>query len=190
MRQVQNVKDNSESCKAKHRTCYICRENGHLGKDYPKGKSPNSNLVHYDFTKLRKDKAGTCAIGMIDSPRTSIRTIWLPKHLVSNLYGPNKAWVPKGTCWACRTMEMHWRFGLHEEILYLKMQPNASQHWRNIYFNSISLIRVNCHILVTFSSLWTKVCHNSCSCETLESDLVLISSHPFLVCHMMLLTSL
>ena len=75
MRQVQNVKDNSESCKAKHRTCYICRENGHLGKDSPKGKSPNSNLVHYDFTKLRKDQVGTCAIRVINSPRTSIRAI-------------------------------------------------------------------------------------------------------------------
>ncbi|KAG2589691.1 hypothetical protein PVAP13_5NG380581 [Panicum virgatum] len=98
MKQVQNIKDNPESSKGKHRTCYTCREKGHLGKDCPKGKSPNSNLVHYDFTRLRKDKAGTCAIRVIDSPRTSIRAIWVPKHLLSNLYGPNKVWVPKGTC--------------------------------------------------------------------------------------------
>ena len=77
-------------------------------------------------------------------------------------------------------MEMHWRLGLQEEILYLKMQPIACQHWRNIYFNGISLIRVNCHILATFSSLWTKVCHNSCSCETLESNFVSILSYPLL----------
>ena len=75
IKQVQNIKDNSESSKAKHHTCYTCREKGHLGKDCPKSKSSNSNLIHYDFTKLRKDKAGTCAIGMINSPRTSIRAI-------------------------------------------------------------------------------------------------------------------
>ena len=98
MRQVQNVKNNSESSKAKHRTCYTCREKGHLGKDCPKGKSSNSNLVHYDFTRLRKDKAGTCAIRVIKSPRTSIRAIWVPKHVVANLDGPNKVWVPKDTC--------------------------------------------------------------------------------------------
>ena len=98
MKQVKNVKDNSESNKAKHCTCYTCREKGHLGKDCPKGNSPNSNLVNYDFAKLRKDKAGTCAIRVIDSPRTSIRTIWVPKHLVTNFDGPNKVWVPKGFC--------------------------------------------------------------------------------------------
>jgi len=48
---------------------------GHLGKGCPNGKSPNSNIVHYDFTKLRKDQVGTCAIRVIDSPRTSIRAI-------------------------------------------------------------------------------------------------------------------
>ena len=65
-----------------------------------------------------------------------------------------------------------------------QQQPSASQCWRNIYF------KVNCHILVTFYSLGTRVYHNSCSCETLGSDFVSISSCPFLLCHMMLLTSL
>ena len=101
-------------------------------------------------------------------------------HLMSNLYGPNNVWVPKGTCWTCRTMEMHWRLGLLGEILYLKMQPSASQHWRNIYFNGISIIKVNRHIFVTFSSLWTKVCHYSCSCEILESNFDSISSYSLL----------
>ena len=98
MKQVQSNGDDIESRKAKHRTCYTCREKRHLGKDCPKGKSPNSNLVHYDFTKLRKDQTGTCAIRVIESPQTSIRAIWVPKHLVSKFYGPNKVWVPKGTC--------------------------------------------------------------------------------------------
>jgi len=98
VKQVQNLKDDFESRKDKYRTCYTCREKGHLGEDCPKGKSPNSNLVHYDFTKLRKDQTGTCAIRVIESPRTSIRAIWVPKHLVANLSGPNKVWVPKSTC--------------------------------------------------------------------------------------------
>ena len=75
---------------------------------------------------------------------------------------------------------MHWRLVLQEEILYPKMQPSESQLWRNIHFNGISLIRVNCYILVTSSFLWTKVCHNSCSCETLESNFVSILSYPLL----------
>ena len=90
MKQVQNIKDNSKSSKVKNRTCYTCREKGHLGKNCPKGKSPNSNLVHYDFTKLSKDQVGTYAIRVINSPRTSVRAIWVPKHLVSNLDGPTR----------------------------------------------------------------------------------------------------
>ena len=69
-----------------------------MGKDCPNGNELNSNLVHYDFTKLRKDQASTCAIRVIDTSRTSTRAIWVPKHLVANLSGSNKVWVPKGTC--------------------------------------------------------------------------------------------
>jgi len=98
IKQVQNFKDDVESRKTKHRTYYTCREKGHLGKDCPKGNSHNSNLIHYDFAKLKKDKVGTCAIRVINSPRTSIRAIWVPKYLVTNLDGPNKVWVPKGAC--------------------------------------------------------------------------------------------
>ena len=97
-KQVQSYGDDVESRKIKHRTCYTCREKGHLGKDCPKGNAQTSNLVHYDFTKLKEDKAGSCAIRVIKSPQTSIRAIWVPKHVVANLDGPNKVWVPKDTC--------------------------------------------------------------------------------------------
>ena len=73
--EVQSSRDGGGSRKAKHRTCYACREKGHLGKDCPKGNSPNSNIVHYDFTKIRKDQANTCAVRVIKSPLTSIRAI-------------------------------------------------------------------------------------------------------------------
>jgi hypothetical protein len=98
LKRVQSSKDVVESRKAKHCTCYTCREKGHLGKDCPKDNPQISNLVHYDFTKLRKDQAGTCAIRVIKSPRTSIRAIWVPKHLLTNLDEPNKVWIPKSTC--------------------------------------------------------------------------------------------
>ena len=95
---MQSPKDRNGSSKAKHSTSYTCRGKGYFCKHCPKGNAQISNLVHYDFTKLRKDQTGTCAIRVINSPRTSIRAIWVPKHFVTNLDGPNKVWVPKGAC--------------------------------------------------------------------------------------------
>ena len=66
-----------------------------MGKDCPNGNILQSNLVHYDFHKLRKDRDATYAMRMISSPQTSMSAIWVPKHLVTNLVGPNKSWVPK-----------------------------------------------------------------------------------------------
>jgi hypothetical protein len=78
----------------KDKSCiwYVCRQKGHMGKDCPNGNIPKSNLVHYDFNKLRNDKNVTCAMREISSPQTSMRAIWVPKHLVTNLVGPNKCW--------------------------------------------------------------------------------------------------
>jgi hypothetical protein len=66
-----------------------------LGKDCPNGNIPKSNLVHYDFHKLKNDKNRTCAMREISSPHCSMRAIWVPKHFVTNPIGPNKCWVPR-----------------------------------------------------------------------------------------------
>jgi hypothetical protein len=84
--------------KDKSRICYACRQKGHMGKDFSNGNIPKSNLVHYNFNKLRNDKNGTCAMREISSPQTSMRAIWVPKYLVTNLEGPNKCWVPRNAC--------------------------------------------------------------------------------------------
>jgi hypothetical protein len=84
--------------KNKSQIFYECRQKGHMGKDCPNGNIPKSNLVHYDFHKLRNDKNGTCAMREISSPHCTMRAIWVPKDLVTNLVGPNKCWVPRNTC--------------------------------------------------------------------------------------------
>jgi hypothetical protein len=84
--------------KNKSRICYECRQKGHMGKDCPNGNIPKSNLVHYDFHKLRNDKNETCAMREISSPHCSMRAIWVHKHLVTNPIGPNKCWVPRNAC--------------------------------------------------------------------------------------------
>jgi hypothetical protein len=89
---------NDMTNKNKNRICYECRLKGHMGKDCQKGNIPKSNLVHYDFHKLRNDKNGTCAMREISSHHCSMRAIWIPKHLVTNPIGPNKYWVPINAC--------------------------------------------------------------------------------------------
>jgi hypothetical protein len=91
----KEIARNGVTNKNKSRICYECRQKGHMGKDCPNGNVPKSNLVHYDFHKLRNDRNRTCAIREISSPHCSMRAIWVPKHLVSNPIGPNKCWVPR-----------------------------------------------------------------------------------------------
>ncbi|RCV16845.1 hypothetical protein SETIT_3G171100v2 [Setaria italica] len=86
----QEKQEDTVSRKDKIHICYTCWQKGQMGKDCPNGNVLNSNLVHYDFSNLRNDKVGTYAIKVIDSPQTSVRAIWVPKNLVTNLRGPNK----------------------------------------------------------------------------------------------------
>jgi hypothetical protein len=52
---------------------------------------PNSFI---DYSLLRKAKNGTCAFNVTCSPYGRTKTICVPKHLVTNLQGPNMDWVP------------------------------------------------------------------------------------------------
>jgi hypothetical protein len=93
----QEITRSDVTNKNKIRICYECHQKGHMGKDWPNGNIPQSNLV-YDFHKLRNDKNGTCAMREISSLQCSMRAIWVPKHLVANPIGPNKCWVPRNAC--------------------------------------------------------------------------------------------
>jgi hypothetical protein len=94
VRQVQDAKVNEETRRVKHHTCYTCREKGHFVRIVLQVTCPNQILS----TMILLSLGGTCAIRVIDSPRISIRTIWIPNHLVTNLDGPNKIWLLKGSC--------------------------------------------------------------------------------------------
>ena len=68
-----------------------------MTKDCPNGKVLNSKLVQYDFARLGRDRNGTYATKVIQSPNVSIRAIWVPKSIVTNVVGSNKSWTPKNT---------------------------------------------------------------------------------------------
>jgi hypothetical protein len=89
---------NDVTNKNKSRICYECRQKGHMGKNCPNGNIPKSNLVHYDFHKLRNDKNEICAMREISSSQYRMRAIWVPKHRVTNPIGPNTCWVPRKAC--------------------------------------------------------------------------------------------
>jgi hypothetical protein len=78
----------------KHQTCYTCRDKGHLSKDCPKTQTFIHKIVNDNITHLRP-KIDTSTIKVVSSPCDSHRGNWVPKHLLTNHEGPNKAWVSK-----------------------------------------------------------------------------------------------
>jgi hypothetical protein len=81
------------SCQVERRFCYKCGEQGHLSKVCNKGKAPKQVKLSQSHL-LRRPKSYTCARSTTSSPRTSTKTIWVPKALLVDRYGPIPRWVP------------------------------------------------------------------------------------------------
>jgi hypothetical protein len=84
---------NKES-RIKHQICYTCRDKGHLSKDCPKTQTFIHKIVKVNLSHV-EPKNDTSITKMISSSCNSPHAIWVPKHLLTNHEGPNKAWVPK-----------------------------------------------------------------------------------------------
>jgi uncharacterized protein YdhG (YjbR/CyaY superfamily) len=80
--------------KIKHQISYTCRDKGHLSKDCPKTQTFIHKVVNDNIPHVRP-KNDTSTINVISSPYDSPHAIWVPKHFLTNLEGPQKTWVPK-----------------------------------------------------------------------------------------------
>jgi hypothetical protein len=86
----------NKASRIKHQTCYTCRDKGHLSKDCPKTQTFIYKIVNDNISHV-EPKNDTSITKMISSSCNSHRALWVPKHLLTNHEGPNKAWVPKLT---------------------------------------------------------------------------------------------
>jgi hypothetical protein len=82
-----------KTSRIKHQTCYTCHDKVHLSKDCPKTQTFIHKVVNNISHMEPKNDPST--IKMISLPCDSACAIWVPKHLLTNHEGPNKAWVPK-----------------------------------------------------------------------------------------------
>ncbi|OQU84931.1 hypothetical protein SORBI_3004G144466 [Sorghum bicolor] len=73
------------------RSCYLCREKGHMAHSCPLGN--NSKPISIDGNyMLRKDGNGTSMVSIAKHP--AIHTKASPKYVAPNLRGPKLVWVP------------------------------------------------------------------------------------------------
>ena len=98
-KKIHSKEEDDAMIKIKKRNCYTCWTKGHLSKDCPNGNIANPKLVksNSNLNELGKAYIGPCASKVISSPSVSKRVIWVPKSILTNLGGPNMAWVPKYT---------------------------------------------------------------------------------------------
>jgi hypothetical protein len=81
------------SCQVERHFLYMCGEHGHLPKVCKKGKVPKQVNLSQSYS-LRRPKSYTYARSVMRSPRTSTTSIWVPKVLLDERYGPIPRWVP------------------------------------------------------------------------------------------------
>jgi hypothetical protein len=84
----------NKASRIKHQTCYTCCDKGHFSKDYPKTQTFIHKVVNDSIPHLGP-KNDTSTIKVISSSYDSPCGIWVPKHMLTNHEGSNKAWVPK-----------------------------------------------------------------------------------------------
>ncbi|KAG0523364.1 hypothetical protein BDA96_07G117200 [Sorghum bicolor] len=73
------------------RSCYLCRERGHMAYSCPLGNNSKPILID-DNTMLRKDGNGTSMVAIAKHPATHTKAS--PKYVAPNLRGPKLVWVP------------------------------------------------------------------------------------------------
>ena len=83
------IMEKSSEKKEKRRTCYICREKGHISSFYTIGTSSNPIIID-DVYSLGKNKVGNVFAKYVGTQSgVKKRTIWVAKPIVTNLLGPN-----------------------------------------------------------------------------------------------------
>ncbi|OQU89072.1 hypothetical protein SORBI_3002G143450 [Sorghum bicolor] len=73
------------------RSCYLCRERGHMAHSCPLGNNSKPISID-DNTMLRKDGNDTSMVAIAKHP--AILTKASPKYVAPNLRGPKLVWVP------------------------------------------------------------------------------------------------
>ncbi|OQU83894.1 hypothetical protein SORBI_3005G195750 [Sorghum bicolor] len=73
------------------RSCYLCRERGHMAYSCPLGNSSKPISID-NHNMLRKDGNGTSMVAIAKHPATHTKA--LPKYVAPNLRGPKQVWVP------------------------------------------------------------------------------------------------
>ncbi|KAK1605358.1 hypothetical protein QYE76_029031 [Lolium multiflorum] len=86
---ITPIVEKSSEKMEKKRTCYICREKGHISSFCTIGTSSNSITID-DVYSLRKDEGGNVFAKFVGAQSgVKKRTIWVAKPIVTNLLGPN-----------------------------------------------------------------------------------------------------
>ena len=73
------------------RSCYLCREMGHMAYSCPLGNNSKPISIN-GHNMFRKDGDGTSVVAIAKHPAT--HTMDMPKYVAPNLRGPKLVWVP------------------------------------------------------------------------------------------------
>ena len=71
------------------RTCYICREKGHISSSCTKGTSSNPILIDDAYSLCKYEVGNVFAKYVGTQSGFKKRTIWVVKPIVTNFLGPN-----------------------------------------------------------------------------------------------------